>query len=230
MRLFLLNAFIFLASLAFAEPVPDFKSDADADRWLRENSGTYLWMAESIDKNGGYDISTTTNYPGGVAYFSSGRGYIGLSSTLKGRHRTSILIFEITNLHQDSRHVETTQKALAGGFDTAMEFGLTREMIEYDGLRLHWAVLKELKLKVDGIPNDMFEWVAPAEDFDTYEPPFIYDYINAQISSGHINIYLDYFKQNCPVSKGNVQGALSDAKKESGKDVSSFQNKQGGLE
>lgn len=175
--------------------LPQFDSDQAADRWLRAHSPSYLRMAEGVDGRGGYEIYATADYPGGVAYTRDGRGYIGLNDSLKGAHRVSVLVFEMTNLHQEDRHQEVAQRVRAGRLHDAVEFSLLREMIEYDGLHLHWLVLRELRQHLETVPPEMITWVSStAKTFAEYQPPFAYDYIKAQMAGGHTEHFIRLFQ------------------------------------
>lgn len=185
------------AGLATGAGFPEFADDLLADRWLREHSGSYRRMAEGVDGRGGYEIRRTAEYPGGVAYTSRGRGYIELNDVLQGPHRVSVLIFEMTNLHQEERHQEVAQRVRIGVLADPMEFALLREMIEYDGLHMHHQVLRELRPHLDRVPAAMMDWICEgATDLATYRPPWAYDYLKAQRASGHTTHYLRLFERH----------------------------------
>jgi hypothetical protein len=192
----LLLALLFLAAQTRAESLPDFETDQQADVWLRANSKFYKTMAENADKRGGYSISRNNDTPGGLAYFKEGHGHIELNDRLKGPHRVSIIIFEMTNLYQEHRHQEVADRVRKGKLESPQIFGLLRETIEYDGLRLHRDVLLELKPVLGTMPDAMFTWVCHAKSFDTYQLPFVYDYIKAQESSGHTAHYWKLFEKH----------------------------------
>ncbi len=180
-----------------AEGLPDFESDQEADRWLRAQSPRYRSMAEGVDRNGGYTIGRTTEMPGGVAYFKGGRGYIELNDTVKGAHRVSLLIFELTNLHQEPRHREVTDRVRQGKLNTPAVFALLREAIECDGLRLHYDVLADLQPVLGAVPPAMITWASSnAKSFAAYRPPFVYDYLKAQEASGHTAHYIRLFEKH----------------------------------
>ncbi len=117
---------------ASAAELPAFETDQQADAWLRKHSAFYLKMTEAIDKRGGYKFLPSKEIPGGLAYTRDGQGYIELSEKLKGAHRVSIIIFEVTNLYQDDRHQEVTRRVYSGELNNPVEFSLLREIIEYD--------------------------------------------------------------------------------------------------
>lgn len=182
---------------AGAAGLPAFDSDAQADRWLREHSARYRDMAGAVDRRGGYTINRTDAYPGGVAYFQDGKGYIGLNDTLKGAHRVSVILFEVTNLFQEGRHQEVADRVRRGELDNPAAFALLRECIEYDGLRLHRDVLLELEPVLGTVPPEMITWVSStARTFAEYRLPYAYDYLKAQAASGHTAHYLKLFEKH----------------------------------
>lgn len=192
---FAVAALLLGPTVAVTAELPHFADDQQADRWLREHSGFYRRMAEGVDARGGYEIRRTTEYPGGVAYTSGGRGYIELNDVLQGPHRVSVLIFEMTNLHQEDRHQAVAQRVRVGELAEPIEFAMLREMIEYDGLHMHHEVLKELRPHVDRLPAEMMSWICEgADDIATYRPPWAYDYLRAQRTSGHTAHYLRLFE------------------------------------
>jgi hypothetical protein len=192
-----LPVLLLISSAACAVELPDFKSDQAADSWLRENSASYKSMAEVLEKSGGYSIEPSSRIPGGLAYYLEGKGRIELSDTLKGAHRVSVLIFEITNLFQERKHREVTDRVRRGELNDALKFGLLRESIEYDGLRLHLKVLVDLKPSLGIIPAEMITWISSnAKTFADYQLPYAYDYLKAQEASGHTAHYLKLFEKH----------------------------------
>ncbi len=178
-------------------PAVRFASDREADRWLRTNSAWYRTMAEDVDRRGGYTVRGTTETPGGLAYFEDGRGYIELNDGLKDAHRFSVLIFELTNLYQEQRHQEVADRVRRGALNDPAVFGLLREIIEYDGLRLHRDVLLELKPVLGAVPPEMITWVSStARTFAEYHLPYAYDYLKAQAAGGHTAHYLKLFEKH----------------------------------
>lgn len=180
-----------LLGLGFLSPpprqgLPDFASDQEADRWLREKVPAYRRLAEAVDRRGGYEIARGVSSPGGLAFFKDGRGHIELNDALKGPRRVSVMIFELTNLFQEPRHQEVADRVRQGRLDHPHVFGLWREMIEYDGLRLHRDVLEDLKRVLGAVPPEMIAWVSStAKTYDEYRLPYAYDYLRAQEAGGH---------------------------------------------
>ncbi len=182
---------------AHADELPVFASDQKADSWLREKSPWYRSMAESVDQHGGYTISPASESPGGLAYFKGGRGYIELNAAIKGSHRVSLLIFEMTNLYQEPRHLEVTNRVRKGELTDPTVFWLLRETIEYDGLRLHRDVLMQLKSVLETIPPDMITWISrQATTHAEYQLPSVFDYIKAQEATSHKTHYLKLFEKH----------------------------------
>lgn len=178
-----------------AGAMPDFPTDAAADRWLRNESPTYLRMAENIDRKWGYEFGRATNSPGGLAYLEKGKGHIDLNDALKGAHRVSVIIFELTNLYQQDRHEEITTPVRLGEQRDATTFAMLREAVEYDGLRLHREVLAELERTGGQLPPGMITWVSStATNLAGYALPFAYDYFKAQVAGGHTDHYRRLFE------------------------------------
>jgi hypothetical protein len=192
-------AALLLAPLAAlpAGVVPDFPSDAAADQWLRAHSPSYLRMAEFVDRTWGYEIGRDTNAAGGLAYVKEGRGHIDLSDALKGPHRVSVIVFELTNLYQQNRHEEITAPVRQGQLQDATKFAMLREAVEYDGLRLHRAVLEELERQLGELPSEMITWVSStATNLAGYALPYAYDYFKAQAAGGHTDHYRRLFEKH----------------------------------
>jgi hypothetical protein len=182
---------------AQAGAVPDFPSDTAADLWLRKQSPAYLRMAEFADRKWGCEFGRATNSPGGLAYLKDRKGHIDLNDALKGPHRVSVLIFEMTNLYQQDRHEEITAPVRRGELRDATKFAMLREAVEYDGLRLHREVLVELEQKLGELPPEMIAWVSStATNLAGYALPYAYDYFKAQAASGHTSHYLRLFEKH----------------------------------
>lgn len=180
------------ASSAMPE-LPSFASDKDADAWLRSKSPSYDSMANEVDRRGGYTFRSW-DQPRGTVVHENGTRYIQLNPGLKGGERLSILIFEITNAFQDTKHIEIDQQARTGAIENAEVFALRHELIECDGLRYHRDVLSELDKFLGGIPREMLTWINPRlTTFDSYRLPLVHDYLESQNKSGHTDHYRKYF-------------------------------------
>jgi hypothetical protein len=205
LALFAVHGFLALLLLtpslraAFAE----LGDDRAADALLREKSATYRRMAESIDRRGGYDIISvaTVGEPTGavpvltgMAYTHEGRRKIALNPELAGPERWSILIFELTNHAQEDHHQSINREAREGKLSGPDEYGILRELVEFDGLRIHRQVLEELDAAAGPIPpgffnGRMFPWAAKATKLSEYQVPSAYGIIRKQDQSGHRAFY-----------------------------------------
>jgi hypothetical protein len=106
-------------------------------------------------------------------------------------------MFEMTNLYQERRHQDVADRVRRGELNNPPVFGLWRESIEYDGLRMHRDMLLELKPALGTIPPAMITWVSStAKTFAEYQLPYAYDYLKAQEASGHTAHYLRLFEKH----------------------------------
>jgi hypothetical protein len=177
--------------------LPSFASDLTADAWFRNHSASYRSMAEAVDAVGGYEFEANGEISGGLAWFENGRGHIALNPSLTGPSRFSILIFELTNLFQESKHQEVADRVRRGELNNPAAFALFRESIEFDGIRLHHGVLQELQATLRNIPPEMITWISStARTFAEYQPPLAYEYFKAQAASGHTAHYLNLFEKH----------------------------------
>jgi hypothetical protein len=200
--------------------VPDFATDAAADRWLRNHSPAYRRMAEFVDERWGCAFGRTTESAGGLAYLQDGKGHIDLNDDLKGAHRVSVIIFEMTNLYQQDRHEEITSPVRRGQLRDATQFALLREAVEYDGLRLHREVLEDLAREAGGLPAAMITCVSStATNLAGYALPYAYDYFKAQAASGHTDHYRRLFEQHAAEAGAEhpVRPARTTDRQETGK-------------
>ena len=178
---------------------PSFANDKDADAWLRLRSPFYNRMAKEVDGRGGYTFRSWGQPRGNVVH-TNGTRYIELNPDLKGGERLSILIFEITNAFQDTKHLEIDQRARTGAIKTAEVFALRHELIEYDGLRYHRDVLSELEKLIGGIPREMLTWINPRlTTLASYRLPLAHDYLESQDKGGHT----DHYRKHFPIYTGS---------------------------
>ena len=185
-----------LLDMAQSSEMPSFASDEEADAWLRSSSPFYDRMARDLDGRGGYAFRRGDR-PRGMVVHENGNRYIELNTDLKGAERVSILIFELTNAFQDTKHIEIDQRARSGVIENAELFALRHELIEYDGLRYHRSVLAELEKVVGGIPREMLGWINPAlTTLESYRLPLAHDYLESQNRSGHT----DHYRRHFPIS------------------------------
>ena len=183
--------------------LPSFANDQGADAWLRSRSPFYNTMATEVDGRGGYRFRSWDQPRGNVVH-TDGTRYIELNPALNGGERLSILIFEMTNAFQDTKHLEIDQRARTGAIKTAVEFALRHELIEYDGLRYHRDVLSELDKSNGGIPREMLAWINPRlTTLASYSLPLVHDYLESQDKSGHTEHYRKHF----PICAGSAAAA-----------------------
>lgn len=172
--------------------LPSFASDKEADTWLRAKSPSYDSMARE-DGRGGYTFRSWEQ-PRGTVVHQNGTRYIQLNPDLKGGERLSILIFEVTNAFQDTKHIEIDERARNGAIKDAEVFALRHELIEYDGLRYHREVLLELDKVIGGIPREMLTWINPQlTTLETYGLPLAHNYLESQNRNGHTDHYRNHF-------------------------------------
>lgn len=175
--------------------LPDFASDLEAHAWLRKHSPYYNTMAEEVEKAGAVSYGILKARAGGLVERGSGGRRILLAKDLKGAHRISVQIFELTNLYQQKRHDAVDERARLGTIKTPEEFGLLHELIEYDGLRYHRFVLAELDAVLEGgIPREMLTWINPElTNLASYELPLALEFVEAQAKGGHTAHYHAWF-------------------------------------
>lgn len=154
-------------------------------------------MAGVVDRRWGCEFGRNTESGGGLAYIKDGKGHIDLNDALKGAHRVSVMIFELTNLYQQDRHDEIATLVRRGKMKDATQFALMRESVEYDGLRLHREVLVELERAIGRLPSEMITWASStATNLAGYQLPYAYDYLKAQAASGHTDHYRKLFEKH----------------------------------
>lgn len=180
-----------------AQPIalPDFASDPDAHAWLQKHSPYYKTMTEEVEKDGSVSYGVLEVRTGGLVERGNGGRRILLAKELKGAHRLSVQIFELTNLYQQKRHDAVDERARGGVIKTPEEFGLLHELVEYDGLRYHRFVLAELDAVLKGgIPRAMLTWINPElTNLASYELPLAFEFVEAQAKSGHTAHYHEWF-------------------------------------
>lgn len=217
-RSFFLQLFLLLPlEMLKAGVVPAFTNDVAADQWLRQQSPSYLRMAQYVDSRWGFEFGVATNSPGGLAYLKDGKGHIDLNERLKGTHRVSVIVFEMTNLYQQERHEEITTPVRRGEQQDATKFAMLREAVEYDGLRLHREVLVELEQKVGELPPEMIRWVSgTATNLASYALPYAYDYFKTQAKGGHTEHYYRLFKRHTAEAADSKRAQANERSKTNG--------------
>ncbi len=184
--------------LSAGETLPVFSTDEAAHAWLKTKSPWYERMSTEVQQRGGVTFGVLEPERGsqGLVESREGRRHILLSSALKGAARLSILIYELTNVYQETAHAEVDRRAHEGSIRSAEEFALLHELIEYDGLRYHRFVLAELDAVLEGgIPRDMLNWINPKlTTLASYELPLAYVYVKTQAENGHSAHYMKAYE------------------------------------
>jgi hypothetical protein len=197
-----LSVLLASASSLHAMNFPSFKTDAETDQWLRENSATYASITAGINARKdirGYRFASKENVRRGMVLWSDGCLEIQLNTELSGVNRVTTLIFEVAN---GSRHRDHQQIDLAvdlGVIRTPEEFGLAHEMIEYEALRIHRQILLEIETSAGPLPTEFFYYVTPKpRSTKDYQLPALSQYLKAQKESGHTSHYYKLFHPRKP--------------------------------
>lgn len=176
---------------------PSFKTDAETDKWLLENSVTYATIVEDIKANGKirrYRFATREDIPRGMVAWVDGYLEIQLNTELSGPDRVTTLIFEMANASRHRDHYQIDLAVDEGIIPSPEEFGLAHEMIEYEALRLHRQILIEIDARAGPLPTEFFYFVTPVpRSIKDYRLPELRQYLRAQKQSGHTSHYYKYF-------------------------------------
>ena len=135
----------FAATVASAIDYGSFKTDAETDQWLSDNSATYATLAKDIALRKdvrGYRFVSKDNVLRGMVVWVDGYLEIHLNTELSGPNRVTTIIFEMANASRHRDHQQIDLAADDGLIRTPGEFGLAHEMIEYEALRLHRQILR----------------------------------------------------------------------------------------
>ena len=174
-----------------------FKTDAEADKWLSGASTTYATIVKDIEarKNlRGYRFASNKEIACGNVAWVNGTLEIQLHPKLSGPLRVSVLIFEMANAYRNPEHQEIDRAVDEGYIQTPEEFGLAHEMLEYEAMRFHRAVLQEIEPRTGTLPADFFFLVIPAPpSAEEYRLPRLYTYLKTQRESGHTAHYYRWF-------------------------------------
>ncbi len=174
-----------------------FKTDVEVDKWLREASATYAMMVKDIESREnlrGYRFAASRDIACGNVAWVDGSLEIQLHPKLSGPLRVSVLIFEMANAYRNPEHQEIDRAVDKGYIRTPEEFGLAHEMLEYEAMRFHRAVLLEIESQAGALPADFFFLVIPAPQSATeYRLPRLYTYLKTQKESGHTAHYYRWF-------------------------------------
>jgi hypothetical protein len=174
-----------------------FKTDAEADQWLRDASATYAMMVEDIESRKnlrGYRFVSKEDVTAGCVAWVDGVLEIQLHPKLEGPLRVSVLIFEMANAYRNPEHQEIDRAVDEGYIRTPEEFGLAHEMLEYEAMRYHQAALKEIESRTGALSPEFFYLVTPAPPSAAeYRLPRLYTYLKTQRESGHTAHYYRWF-------------------------------------
>lgn len=174
---------------------PEWTADRAIDTWLREKSPYYKSMADNVGGSGGYEFRVTNREIPWLA-IEAGIRYIELPDKLRGPERVSQIIAAIGNLLQYPKHAEIDEEVKAGKIDSAAEFAILHELVEFDGLRLHRQVLEEIAKDLGGVPKEMYRWInARSAGGLIYEIPMLYDFIKTCEASGRFARYKERFEE-----------------------------------
>jgi hypothetical protein len=162
------------------------------DSFLRRSSPLYAAMARLVEFHGGYRFEDKEGLQLGC--WNAGTRTIEVGSHLQGAHRATIIVFEMTNAHQQRLHHEVDQAVPAGRITTESEFALRHELTEYDGLRPHREVLEEIEKTLVKLPPAFFFYShEKPETVAEYQLPLVTDFIRQMESSGHSAYYRQWF-------------------------------------
>jgi hypothetical protein len=173
------------------------KTDAETDKWLRDNSGIYARIAEEIMTRkdvSGYRFATKENVRRGMVEWLDGYLEIQLNKGLSGADRVTTLIFEMANASRHQDHQQIDLAADEGLIRTPEEFGLAHEMIEFEALRIHRQILMELDSRAGPLPTEFFYFVTPTpRSIKDYQLPDLFQYLKTQKEAGHSDHYYKAF-------------------------------------
>ncbi len=180
-----------------AEPAVDVdfdgcKDNAAIDSFLRKASPLYGAMARIVELDQAYQFKDKTDLEAGK--WNAAERTIEIHSRLKGAKRASVIAFEMTNAFQQRLHTEVDLAAAGGTITTESEFALRHELIEYDGLRLHREMLKEIEAALGKLPPEFFFFSNPKPaSVAEYKLPLVVDYVKQMKGTGHTAFYYQRF-------------------------------------
>ena len=174
-----------------------FKTDTEVDKWLCKASATYAMMVKDIEsrkKLRGYRFASSEDIACGNMAWVDGFLEIQLHPKLSGPLRVSVLIFEMANAFRNPEHQEIDRAVDEGYIQTPEEFGLAHEMLEYEAMRFHRAVLLEIAPRTGTLPAGFFFLVIPTPlSAAEYRLPRLCTYLKTQKESGHTAHYYRWF-------------------------------------
>jgi len=182
-----------------AEPAVDIdfcecKDNAAIDAFLCQSSPLYAAMARIVKLDGAYGFKDKTDLE--WCRWNPAERMIESRTRLKGAERASIIAFEMTNAYQQRLHTEVDWAAATGEITTASEFALRHELVEYDRLRLHRAILEEIEEKLGKLPPDFFFRSNPKpSSVAEYRLPMVIDFLKQMKATGHTAYYCQWFEK-----------------------------------
>lgn len=169
------------------------KDNQAIDAYLRKTSSMYAAMARLVEFRGGYQFEDRDDIEGGYWYPSNRT--IGIKSQLQGPGRITIVAFEMTNAYQQRLHCQVDQAAMVGTITSETEFSLRHELVEYDGMRIHREILKELEQSQGKLSGEyFFVSLKKPESVNEYQLPLVMDFVAQMESSGHSDLYRKWFR------------------------------------
>jgi len=190
----LLSGPAFSVEAAIAIDFSECKDNAAIDSFLCQASPLYAAMARIVNLDGAYRFKDKTDVKCGS--WNAAERTIKCHPRLQGAERASVIAFEMTNAYQQRLHTIVDTAAASGEITTESEFALRHELIEYDGLRLHRAILAELEEKLGKLPPDFFFRSNPKPDsVAEYRLPLVMDYLTQMKASGHTAYYYQWFEK-----------------------------------
>lgn len=190
--------FLLASNAAAAVNFDSFESDEQIDRWLREASKTYASITKEISARTnirGYRFASKDDIARGMMAWVDGWLEIQLNPKLTGAARVNTLIFEVANAYRSPEHVAIDHGVDQGIIHSRREFAIAHEIYEYEALRIHREVLKEIAAVTGSLPKAFFYFVTPAPaSIDEYNLPHLHDYLKAQQQSGHTDHYHEQYK------------------------------------
>ncbi len=209
-NLLILPLALFLCSpVLAAEPADGPAADIDfdgckdnvaVDAFLRKASPLYAAMARIVELDGAYKFKDKTDLEAGK--WNAVERTIETHTRLKGAKRVSVVAFEMTNAFQQRLHTEVDMAAAGGSIITESEFALRHELVEYDGLRLHREMLKEIESALGKLPPGFFYFSNPKpKSVAEYQLPLVTDYVKQMKASGHTAYYYQWFHKQKQTAK-----------------------------
>ena len=156
---------------------------------LRE-SVYYQYLVTEIEKKHSLEFRSQSDFKLGNVVDEDGVLMIEINPELEGDRRVTIIIWEIANAFQREIFDDIGKRVLTGEINSAREYGLRMEIVEYSSFRHHRRVLVDLQQSIGDINGDYLYFINPAlERLEDYSLPYVHNYIDAQAKSGHTAYY-----------------------------------------